>query len=185
VWCSFHTLGYECKYCITSKRYLLLAFPSGRGPTLRSWVTIFSQFNSLKSSFTFYANELASSFFWYPGFTRSKTITTGTFRNVNKIILKIWSLSTAIYANRLCKLLKRTGHRTYEPGCKKLDSTIMKLPFDEKSFCLRKFSKSVFYWTGLRTMVARFSLVQTYQNGKNIPNNHKLYQTATHYARWP
>jgi hypothetical protein len=30
--------------------------------------------------------------------------------------------------------------------------------------------------------VARFSLVQTYQNGKNIPNDHKLYQTAIHYS---
>jgi hypothetical protein len=34
-------------------------------------------------------------------------------------------------------------------------------------------------------MVARFFLVQTYQNGKNIPNDYKLYQTALHYAKWP
>jgi hypothetical protein len=29
--------------------------------------------------------------------------------------------------------------------------------------------------------VARFLLVQTYQNGKNIPNDHKLYQTTINY----
>jgi hypothetical protein len=34
-------------------------------------------------------------------------------------------------------------------------------------------------------MVARFFLFQTYQNGKNIPNDDKLYQTAIHYAKWP
>jgi hypothetical protein len=31
-------------------------------------------------------------------------------------------------------------------------------------------------------MAARFFSVQTYQNGKN---DHKLYQTAIHYAKWP
>jgi hypothetical protein len=30
---------------------------------------------------------------------------------------------------------------------------------------------------------ARFLLVQTYQNGKNIPNYRKLYQTAINYAK--
>jgi hypothetical protein len=30
-------------------------------------------------------------------------------------------------------------------------------------------------------MVARFFLAQTYQNGKNVPNDHKLYQTAKIY----
>jgi hypothetical protein len=32
--------------------------------------------------------------------------------------------------------------------------------------------------------VARFFLVQTYQNGKSIPNNHKLRQTAINYTKW-
>jgi hypothetical protein len=30
--------------------------------------------------------------------------------------------------------------------------------------------------------VARFLSVQTYQNGKNIPNDHKLYQTSIKYT---
>jgi hypothetical protein len=25
----------------------------------------------------------------------------------------------------------------------------------------------------------------TYQNGKNIPKNHKIYQMATEYIKWP
>jgi hypothetical protein len=33
--------------------------------------------------------------------------------------------------------------------------------------------------------VARFFLVQTYQNGKSVPNGHKLYQTAIYYTKWP
>jgi hypothetical protein len=33
--------------------------------------------------------------------------------------------------------------------------------------------------------VARFFLVQTYQYGKNIPNDHKLYQTAINYTKGP
>jgi hypothetical protein len=32
--------------------------------------------------------------------------------------------------------------------------------------------------------VARFLLVQTYQKEKNIPNNHKIYQTAIYYSKW-
>jgi hypothetical protein len=32
--------------------------------------------------------------------------------------------------------------------------------------------------------VARFFLVQTYQIGKNITNDHKLYQTAINYTKW-
>jgi hypothetical protein len=27
-------------------------------------------------------------------------------------------------------------------------------------------------------------LVQTYQNGKNIPNDHIIYQMATNYITW-
>jgi hypothetical protein len=27
-------------------------------------------------------------------------------------------------------------------------------------------------------------LVQTYQNGKSIPNDHKLYRTAIYYINW-
>jgi hypothetical protein len=27
-------------------------------------------------------------------------------------------------------------------------------------------------------------MVQTYQNGKNVPNDHKLYQTAINYPKW-
>jgi hypothetical protein len=33
--------------------------------------------------------------------------------------------------------------------------------------------------------VARFFMVQTYQNGKNIPNDHKLDHTAINYTKWP
>jgi hypothetical protein len=33
--------------------------------------------------------------------------------------------------------------------------------------------------------VARFFSVQTYQNGKNIPSDHKLYQIAIKYTTWP
>jgi signal transduction histidine kinase len=33
--------------------------------------------------------------------------------------------------------------------------------------------------------VARFFLIQTYQNGKNIPNDHKLYQTTIKYTKRP
>jgi hypothetical protein len=36
----------------------------------------------------------------------------------------------------------------------------------------------------VRNRVARFFLVQTYQNGKNIPNDHKLYQMAIKYSKW-
>jgi hypothetical protein len=38
-------------------------------------------------------------------------------------------------------------------------------------------------WMMLRA--ARFFLVQTYQNGKNIKNDNKLYQTAINYTKWP
>jgi hypothetical protein len=33
--------------------------------------------------------------------------------------------------------------------------------------------------------VARFVLVQTNQNGKNVPNDYKLYQTAKNHTKWP
>jgi hypothetical protein len=36
----------------------------------------------------------------------------------------------------------------------------------------------------VRSRVARLFLVQTYQNGKSIPNGHKLYQTAIYYTKW-
>jgi hypothetical protein len=32
--------------------------------------------------------------------------------------------------------------------------------------------------------VASFFLVRTYQNGKSIPKDHKLYQTAMNYTKW-
>jgi hypothetical protein len=38
---------------------------------------------------------------------------------------------------------------------------------------------------GFPSRVARFVLVQTYQNGKNIPNDHKVYQVALKYEKWP
>jgi hypothetical protein len=34
-------------------------------------------------------------------------------------------------------------------------------------------------------MVARFFLLPAYQIGKNIPNGHKLYQTAIHNSKCP
>jgi hypothetical protein len=37
----------------------------------------------------------------------------------------------------------------------------------------------------LSTRVARFFLVQTYQNGKNIPNDQKLYKKAVNYTKGP
>jgi hypothetical protein len=37
----------------------------------------------------------------------------------------------------------------------------------------------------LQFRVARFFLEQTYQNVKNITNDHKLYQTAINYTKWP
>jgi hypothetical protein len=36
----------------------------------------------------------------------------------------------------------------------------------------------------LELRVARFFLVQTYQNVNNIPNEHKLYRTAINYTKW-
>jgi hypothetical protein len=33
--------------------------------------------------------------------------------------------------------------------------------------------------------VARFFLLRTCQNGKNVPNDHTLYQTAIKYTKWP
>jgi hypothetical protein len=38
---------------------------------------------------------------------------------------------------------------------------------------------------GLLNRVARVFLVQTYQNGKNIPNDHKIYQTALNITKLP
>jgi hypothetical protein len=32
--------------------------------------------------------------------------------------------------------------------------------------------------------VARLVFVQTYQNGKNLPHDHKLYQTVIDYTKW-
>jgi hypothetical protein len=32
--------------------------------------------------------------------------------------------------------------------------------------------------------VARFFLIQIYQIGKNMTNDHKLYQTAINYTKW-
>jgi hypothetical protein len=37
---------------------------------------------------------------------------------------------------------------------------------------------------GLCSRVARFFLFQTYQNGKNIPNDQKLYKKAINYTKW-
>jgi hypothetical protein len=39
--------------------------------------------------------------------------------------------------------------------------------------------------TEVKIRVARFFLVQIYQIGKNITNDHKLYQTAINYTKWP
>jgi hypothetical protein len=35
------------------------------------------------------------------------------------------------------------------------------------------------------SLTARFFLAQTYQFGENIPNDHKLYQTAINGTKWP
>jgi hypothetical protein len=37
----------------------------------------------------------------------------------------------------------------------------------------------------LHSSVARFLLVQYTKTGENIPNNHKIYQKATKYTKWP
>jgi hypothetical protein len=37
----------------------------------------------------------------------------------------------------------------------------------------------------VQSRVARFFLVQTYQNQKNIPNDNTLYQSAIIYTKWP
>jgi hypothetical protein len=36
----------------------------------------------------------------------------------------------------------------------------------------------------MESRVARFFLVHTYQKGKSIPNNHRLYHTAIYYTKW-
>jgi hypothetical protein len=36
---------------------------------------------------------------------------------------------------------------------------------------------------GFGSRVARFILVQTYQNGENVPNDNKLYQTAIFFTK--
>jgi hypothetical protein len=38
--------------------------------------------------------------------------------------------------------------------------------------------------TNVPCRVARFLLVLTYQIGKNVTNDHKLYQTAINYTKW-
>jgi hypothetical protein len=43
---------------------------------------------------------------------------------------------------------------------------------------MRRHSPFQFLCWHSRIRVARFFLVQTYQNGKNIPNDHKLYQNV-------
>jgi hypothetical protein len=37
----------------------------------------------------------------------------------------------------------------------------------------------------LLSRVARFFPFQIYQNGKNVTNVHKLYQTGINYTKWP
>jgi hypothetical protein len=41
------------------------------------------------------------------------------------------------------------------------------------------------YNISIHFRVARFFLVQTYQSGKIIKNDHKSYQTAINYTKWP
>jgi hypothetical protein len=54
---------------------------------------------------------------------------------------------------------------------------------------------NIFHWKTLQNLpklgflscnpaFVRFFLVQTYQNGKSIPNNRKLYKTIN-YTKWP
>jgi hypothetical protein len=47
------------------------------------------------------------------------------------------------------------------------DATTQKVDLNEK----------VIAENGVGSRAARFFFVETYQNGKNIPNDHKLYQT--------
>jgi hypothetical protein len=55
----------------------------------------------------------------------------------------------------------------------------------------KKTKKKFFFSTpkkkkkGLQNRVARFFLVQTYQIGENVTDDHKLYQTAINYTKWP
>jgi hypothetical protein len=37
----------------------------------------------------------------------------------------------------------------------------------------------------VETRVARFFVVKIYQNGENMPNDHKIYQSAMKYTKWP
>jgi hypothetical protein len=47
--------------------------------------------------------------------------------------------------------------------------------------------KSLFFPVSLTGLpdFSSFFIVQTYQNGKTIANDHKLYQTAINYTEWP
>jgi hypothetical protein len=51
--------------------------------------------------------------------------------------------------------------------------------------CVLKSGLNVLDWFEMSTRVARFFLVQTYQNGRSIPKYHKLYQTALHILGIP
>jgi hypothetical protein len=41
------------------------------------------------------------------------------------------------------------------------------------------------WFDGNRLQSCQIFLSTTYQNGKNIPNNHEIYQMATKYTKWP
>jgi hypothetical protein len=47
----------------------------------------------------------------------------------------------------------------------------------------RKANKYLLLFYDKKTRVARFFSVQNYQNGKKLPNEHKLYQTAIKYTK--
>jgi hypothetical protein len=61
------------------------------------------------------------------------------------------------------------------------------LPFRK---LLVRFARNFWLWLSVAihmrvsTRVARFFLVQTYQIGKNVPNDHKRYQTEINYTQW-
>jgi hypothetical protein len=83
-----------------------------------------------------------------------------------------------LYKNELC--VHNSGTYASEHSGHSIGSRI---GLDKITFSTRK-SEICLSVCRSDTRVARFFLVQTYQNEKNIPNGHELYQTAIYYTKW-